>query len=343
MLNFCAEESMVLSNKGAESKMAGPVSPSLVVHGGAWDIPVAVHGDHLRGVRAALDAGSRILARGGTAIDAVETSVAAMEDDLTFDAGRGSFLNTDGSVEMDAGIMDGRTMAAGAVAALRNFLNPIRVARRVMEETEHILLAGEGAAAFAERTGFEPVASEELLTEREKARLRELMADPGFRTPHAFTRLQKGPGGGKRGDRDSTGEDGKRGTVGAAARDVNGNIAAATSTGGTPRKIPGRVGDAALIGSGTFADNRAGGVSCTGWGESIIRAGTARTAIDRLRAGESAEAAAGFAVVDLERLTKGLGGLIVVDTDGRTAAVYNTPFMARGWWEPGLAAPHVLI
>jgi len=131
--------------------------------------------------------------------------------------------------------------------------------------------------------------------------------------------------------------------VGAAARDRNGDIAAATSTGGTPRKVPGRVGDAALIGCGTFADNRAGGVSCTGWGESIIRAGMARAAIDRLRTGESAQGAAEQALADLDSYIKGLGGLIVVDRSGRLAAVYNTPYMARGWWEPGMQEPRVFI
>jgi beta-aspartyl-peptidase (threonine type) len=221
------------------------------------------------------------------------------------------------------------------VAALRNFLHPTSVARRVMEETEHILLAGEGAVAFARRAGFEPVDSMELLTEREQERLRELRKDLGFRTPYAFGAERRDGGESK---------PGKRGTVGAVALDCHGDIAAATSTGGTPKKIPGRVGDSALIGCGTFADNRAGGVSATGWGESIMRTGTARTVIERLRAGDGAEAAARFAVGELSRQTdKGLGGVIVIDASGEYAAVFNTPNMARGWWMPKMAEPFVAI
>jgi beta-aspartyl-peptidase (threonine type) len=324
--------------------------PVLIVHGGAWDIPAKLHPAHLAGMRAGLSAGRRILEKGGSALDAIEAAVRVMEEDPVFDAGRGSCLNTDGSVEMDASIMDGRDRSAGAVAALRNFLHPTSVARRVMEETEHILLAGEGAVAFARRAGFEPVDSMDLLTEREQERLRELRKDRGFRTPHAFGAEREDGGEGdsaKRGTADSEDEVGgsaKRGTVGAVARDVRGDIAAATSTGGTPKKIPGRVGDSALIGCGTFADNKAGGVSATGWGESIIRVGTARTVIDRLRDGDSAEAAARFAVDELAGQTeKGLGGVIVVDARGDHAAIFNTPNMARGWWTPGMAEPFTAV
>jgi len=304
--------------------------PVLLVHGGAWDIPEELHPAHRAGMLAGLAEGRRILAGGGPALDAVEAAVSVMEEDPVFDAGRGSCLNTDGSVEMDASIMDGRDLSAGAVAALRNFLHPIRVARRVMEETEHILLAGDGAAAFARRAGFEPVDSMELLTEREQERLRELRKDQGFRTRYAF--------GAERED------DAKRGTVGAVALDRCGDIAAATSSGGTPKKIPGRVGDSALIGCGTFADNRAGGVSSTGWGESIIRTGMARTVIERLRAGDGAVAAARFAVAELGRQKeKGLGGVIVIDVRGGHAAVFNTPNMARAWWTPGMAEPFAAV
>jgi beta-aspartyl-peptidase (threonine type) len=309
--------------------------PVLIVHGGAWDIPAKLHAAHRAGMLAGLAAGRQVLEQGGSALDAVEAAVRVMEEDPVFDAGRGSCLNTDGSVEMDASIMDGRDLSAGAVAALRNFLHPTSVARRVMEETEHILLAGEGAVAFARSAGFEPVDSMELLTEREQERLRALRRDHGFRTPHAF--------GAEREDGDVGGST-KRGTVGAVARDCRGDIAAATSTGGTPKKIPGRVGDSALIGSGTFADNRAGGVSATGWGESIIRTGTARTVIERLQAGDSADDAARFAVAELGRLEeKGLGGVIVIDSKGAFAAEYNTPNMARAWWTPGMAEPFVAV
>ncbi len=314
--------------------MTEQCKPVLIVHGGAWEIPASRRQAHLDGMRAAVSAARPFLEGDGSAVDAVEAAVAAMEEDPTFDAGRGSCLNTDGSVEMDASIMDGRDLAAGAVAALRNFLHPVGIARKVMEETEHILLAGEGAAAFGRSAGFEPIDSMELLTERERERLRELRKDTGFRTPYAFGR--------ERNER-------KKGTVGAVARDRRGDIAAATSTGGTPKKIPGRVGDSCLIGCGTYADSRVGGVSATGWGESIIRCGTARTAIDALRAGERnssgnrAEAAAKHAIEELSRQAKGLGGVIVISARGEYAAVYNTPCMARGWWEPAMAEPFLAV
>jgi len=317
--------------------------PVLIVHGGAWDIPASQHAAHLRGMQAALDVGRQVLEGGGSALEVVEAAVAVMEEDPTFDAGRGSCLNTDGSVEMDASIMDGRNLAAGAVAALRNFLHPIAIARQVMERTEHILLAGEGAAAFAVQAGFSPVDALELLTEREQQRLQELRKDAGFRTPHAFGEQRDDADAGTSSGSDATGNDGKRGTVGAVALDLRGNIAAATSTGGTPKKIPGRVGDSPLIGCGTFADNRAGGVSATGWGESIIRTGTARTVIERLRAGANAHDAAAFAVEELGRQVKGLGGVIVIGAGGDHAAVYNTPNMARGWWRFGMSEPEVTI
>ena len=304
----------------------------LIVHGGAWDIPSAQHAAHLAGMGAALAHGRRVLEGGGSALDAVEAALSIMEKDPTFDAGRGSCLNTDGSVEMDASIMNGRDLSTGAVAALRNFLHPVQIARQVMERTEHVLLAGEGAAAFARQAGFEPVDPMVLLTDREQERLRELRKDDGFRPPYAFGA-----------ERDHPPDAGKKGTVGAVARDAHGDIAAATSTGGTPKKIPGRVGDSPLIGCGTYADNRAGGVSVTGWGESIIRMGTARTVIEHLRAGESAEDAAEAALRELAGQVKGLGGVIVIDNAGRHAAPFNTPQMARGWWRAGMDAPYVAI
>jgi len=312
--------------------MAERCKPVLIVHGGAWDIPSAQHAAHLDGIGAALAEGRRLLEEGASALDAVEAALSIMEEDPTFDAGRGSCLNTDGSVEMDASIMDGRDLSTGAVAALRNFLHPVRIARQVMERTEHVLLAGEGAALFARQAGFEPVDPMVLLTEREQERLRELRKDDGFRAPHAFGR-----------ERNDDPHGDKKGTVGAVARDARGDIAAATSTGGTPKKIPGRVGDSPLIGCGTFADNRAGGVSVTGWGESIIRMGTARTVIEHLRAGRSAEEAADAALRELAGQVKGLGGVIVIDSAGRNAAHYNTPQMARGWWREGMDTPYVAI
>ena len=325
--------------------MSSTPKPILLVHGGAWAIPEHEHQAHLAGMRAGLGVGWNALSKGASALDAVEESLAVMEDDPTFDAGRGSCLNTDGSVEMDASIMDGRDRSAGGVAVLRNFQHPIRIARRVMERTEHVLLAGEGASAFARAEGFEPVDSMELLTVREQERLARLQADPAFRTPYAFGEERSVPdepelAGTPSGTRPLPA---KGGTVGAVAIDCQGDVAAGTSTGGTPKKIPGRVGDSCQIGCGTFADNRYGAVSVTGWGESIIKAGTARTVIERLRAGDLPEEAAAVALQDLSELVRGLGGVIVVDHLGRYAACFNTPCMARGWWLSGMQAPWVGI
>lgn len=299
------------------------IPAGLVVHGGAWDIPDAEVDAHLEGVRAAVQRGWNRLREGGTSLDAVEDVVAFLEDDPAFDAGRGSILNTDGSVEMDASIMDGRTLEAGGVAALRNFPNPVRIARRVLENTEHILLAGPGCESFARKEGFASVPIEELLTPRELGRLEALIRDREFETPHAFGK--------------------KRGTVGAVAIDSRGNLAAATSTGGSPRKLPGRVGDSPLIGCGTYAENGVGGVSCTGWGEAIIKVGLARLAAESMRNEVAAQAAAEAAVETLRSRVDGLGGVICLDARGRIGTAFNTPRMARGHMQEGMECPFVAI
>ncbi len=303
--------------------MQKKVTPVLVIHGGAWDIPDEEVQAHLDGIRKALDVGWGLLGRGKSALDVVEETVAAMEDDVTFDAGRGSVLNTDGSVEMDASIMDGRTMDAGAVAALRNFPNPVRIARRVLENTEHILLAGPGCEVFARQQGFHQVPVEQLLTPRELKRLESLIRDGTFKTPHAFGQ--------------------KRGTVGAVAFDGNGHIAAATSTGGTPKKIPGRVGDSPLIGCGTYAENGVGGVSCTGWGESIIQVMLAREVAERMRSHKDAQQAAESGIRVLRRRVQGLGGVICIDAGGQMGISFNTPRMARGYMQEGMKEPSTAI
>lgn len=297
--------------------------PALVVHGGAWKIPDSELDAHESGIWAALDAGWRILDAGGAALDAVEAAIVVMEDDPVFDAGRGSILNVDGSIEMDASIMDGNGLRAGAVAALRNFPNPVKIARCVMEKTEHILLAGQGCEQFALKQGFAQVPIRELLTQRELKRLESLIADEDFRTADAF------------------GE--KRGTVGAVAVDLSGNIAAATSTGGTPKKIPGRVGDTPLIGCGTFAENGVGGVSCTGWGEAIMKVTLAREVIEAIRQGASSQSAAEQGIRVLETRAGGLGGLICLDSAGKIGIFYNTPRMARGHIAPGMDSPFVAV
>jgi L-asparaginase / beta-aspartyl-peptidase len=299
------------------------IRPVIIVHGGAWEIPDPEVNDHVKGIEAAVRRGWDILHQGGGALDAVEETIAVLEDDPTFDAGKGSILNTDGSIEMDASIMDGRAFDAGAVAALRNFPNPIRVARRVLEKTDHILLVGAGAEAFARKEGFKTAPIEELLTPRELKRLEALIMDKQFIAPYAFGK--------------------KRGTVGAVALDSGGHLAAGTSTGGTPKKIPGRVGDSPLIGCGTYAEDGVGGISCTGWGEAIMKVMLARDIAERMRSGAGAQDAAKQGIDRLGTRADGLGGVIVMDARGDLGVAYNTPRMARGFMRDGLDQPDVTV
>jgi beta-aspartyl-peptidase (threonine type) len=288
------------------------MQPRLIVHGGAWNIPDEYVPDHLSGVRQAVESVYPKLLEGLPALDAVEAAVNLLESDPTFDAGRGAFLNELGEIELDAMIMDGRDLSLGAVAALRNVLHPVSVARRVMETTEHCLLVGEGAFAFAKKSGFEILPPEALLTERELAFYRQILQDPDFRTHHPF-------------------DGAPRDTVGAVALDSQGNIAAATSTGGTARKMQGRVGDSPIAGAGAYADNALGGVSATGWGESIMKVLLSKTVCDFFGSWEAVEAASrGIAV--LEQKVKGLGGVIGISAHGEYGMAHNTPKMAFAYF-----------
>lgn len=286
-------------------------TPSLIVHGGAWNIPEADHQAHISGVRSAARAGWDLLQAGRPALDVVEGVVRILEDDPTFDAGRGSHLNSAGHIEMDALIMDGATLESGAVAAVQSIQHPVSLARLVMMETEHSLLVGIGAQAFAEKVGVPRLPEEKLLVGRELERWQEWQNSPGRRSRDAFG----GP---------------VHGTVGAVARDLQGNIATATSTGGTPNKLSGRVGDSPLIGCGGYADNLSGGASATGYGESMMKLVMCKTACDLMGAGLSAQQAADEVVGRLaDGRIQGLGGLILVDREGRTGCAFNTPSMAR--------------
>ncbi len=277
--------------------------PSLIVHGGAWDIPEELHAAHLEGVRRAASAGWEILNSGGTALDAVEQAVRVMEDDPAFDAGRGSHLNADGHIEMDALIMDGSTLDNGAVAAIQFIANPISLARMVITHTEHALLVGAGAQAFAERMGVPLVTEATLLVAREIDRWRS-------------------------GQQSKSGS--ATGTVGAVARDSAGHIAAATSTGGTPNKQPGRVGDSPLVGCGGYADDLLGGASSTGQGECLMKIVMCKTVCDLMGSGLSAQQACEEGIRRLaEGRVQGLGGVIAIDQKGRPGAAYSTPHMAR--------------
>jgi len=285
---------------------------ALAIHGGAWNIPDDQVEAHRRGLRDPLARGWDALRRGASALDVVETVVRLLEDDETFNAGRGSHLNSAGELEMDASIMEGTRLAAGAVGAIRYARHPVSVARRVMEDSPHVLLVGDGATRFARRVGAEMSPTRFLLVGRELARWRRIRAgERGLVTKEFHPRARP------------------HGTVGAVARDRRGRVAAATSSGGTQDKAPGRIGDSPIVGAGTFADDRLGAASCTGWGEAILRAVLAKTAVAALDGGIRPERAGRVALAELDR-TGGFGGLILVDRRGRAGAVFNTPRMARG-------------
>lgn len=283
---------------------------ALVVHGGAWDMPDSEVAAHKAGCIAALAAGWTILEGGGSALDAVEAAVRSLEDDPTFDAGVGSFLNAIGEVELDAAVMDGETMLSGAVAAVQRVRHPITLARRVLE-SDYILLVGTGAERFAQNAGVELCSADDLVVERERERWKAQQGQPGFKGRDAFRSAHD--------------------TVGAVALDGAGNLAAATSTGGIPNKLPGRVGDSPLLGSGLYADNETGGCSTTGWGESIMKVVLAKTVTDGLRDGSHPRDAARLGIEYLARRVQGLGGCIVLDRAGRVGWAHNTPRMAFGF------------
>ncbi|MFQ5881032.1 MAG: isoaspartyl peptidase/L-asparaginase family protein [Candidatus Methylomirabilales bacterium] len=282
----------------------------IIVHGGAGRIVEELEGRQ-EACRKAVFAGWQCLEQGGSALDAVEHAVALLEDHPLFNAGRGSVLNAAGDVEMDASLMEGQAMRAGAVGAVRNIRNPVRLSRRILEDGRHVLLVAEGAHRFARDVGMEACTSEELVEDRQRQRW-QAMRDTAF------------------------------GTVGAVALDRGGGIAAATSTGGILGKRPGRVGDSALIGCGTYADQLLGAASATGNGEAIIRVVLAKTAVDLL-AGECHPLdAARTAIGILERRTQGEGGIIVLDRKGRISHAHNTPCMAGAFMDGTTAAPVVL-
>jgi len=281
--------------------------PALLVHGGAWNIPDDMAEAHVHGVRQALSAGWRVLEGGGSSVDAVEAAIVVMEDDETFDAGRGSFLTSDGRVQLDALMMDGATLRAGGVGCVEQIRNPIRAARLVLDESPHVYLVGEGAERFAHQHGLPLCANEELVIEREVERLREVQQQAAGKPAEFFA---------------------EHDTVGAVALDARGNLAAATSTGGTLNKTPGRVGDSSLIGCGCYADNQSAAVSTTGWGEPIMKLVLAKWAADRVLAGTAAENAAPMAIELLETRLAGHGGIILLDAQGRYGLAHNTPRMA---------------
>jgi L-asparaginase / beta-aspartyl-peptidase len=276
---------------------------AIVVHGGAGGLPRdgARHDRMRAGAAAAVEAGHAVLAGGGTSLEAVEAAVVVLEDDPEFNAGRGAALTEYGRVELDASMMDGTSRAAGAVAAVRGVRNPIRAARAVLEESRHVLLVGAPATEFAATAGLDFESETWFVTERERRALTNTAAEPA------------------------------RGTVGAVARDAQGRLAAATSTGGVSGQRLGRVGDSPLIGAGTWADDATVAVSCTGHGESIIRSALAHEVDALLRhRGLGLEEACAIAIEGLGRWGQD-GGLIAVSSHGEVAARFNSAAMTRGW------------
>ena len=287
----------------------------LIVHGGAWNIPDALTEAHQAGVSAAVTGVFPELQKGMPALDAVERAVNIMEADPTFDAGRGAFLNAAGEIELDAIICSGNDLDFGAVAAVQNLLHPVSLARLIMTHSEHCFLVGNGAQAFATRMGMTSLPPDALLTERERHYYQRIKKDPDFHTRLPF-------------------DDSPMGTVGAVAMDAQGYLAAATSTGGTPRKLPGRVGDTPVFGAGAYADNELGAASATGWGESILKIMLSKTACDAMLRLSAADAAA-FAIDLLHQRVKGLGGIIAISAKGDYGVRHNTPRMAFAYMDDG--------
>src|ERR1700741_1293737 len=285
-------------------------NPVLVVHGGAWAIPDDMVEAHLNGVSNAAIVGWRVLERGGSALDAVEESVVAMEDDETFDAGRGSFLNRDGKVQLDAFIMEGSTLRGGGVGWVERLRNPIRAARKILSESPHVYFVGEGAERFAAEHGIALCDNSELVIPREVERLRAFQAHAAESAPDLFAPAIS------------------HDTVGAVALDAQGNIDAATSTGGTLHNAPGRLGDSSLIGCGCYADNESAAASLTGWGEPIMKLVLAKWAADRVLAGNAPEWVSQEAINYLKARVNGHGGIILLDSRGRFGISHNTPRMA---------------
>ena len=325
-------------------------SPILLIHGGAWAMPDDAIPAHQRGISASLRAGWDALNRGGTAVDAVEAAVTVMEDDDTFDAGRGSFLTRDGRVQLDALLMNGADLRTGGVACVERLRNPIQAARLVLEKSPHVYFVGTGAERFATQHGMRLVDNTELIVPRERERLMQfqlneaaggrdttfsgtsetgetILPDPALVQATLDAEVLRAlPEELRLIDPTIDSHD----TVGAVALDQYGNLAAGTSTGGTLSKAPGRVGDSSLIGCGCYADNESAAVSLTGWGEPIMKLVLGKRAVDRVQAGATPQEAATDAIDYLYRRLGGHGGIILLGPDGEIGLAHNTPRMAWG-------------
>ncbi|MGH2506275.1 MAG: isoaspartyl peptidase/L-asparaginase family protein [Ktedonobacteraceae bacterium] len=306
---------------------------SIVVHGGAGDIAPDYHEIARQGCQEAALIGWRILQAGGSSLDAVEAAVRALEDNPAYNAGTGACLSVEGNIELDAGIMDGRTLNLGAVAGVELIKNPISLARQVLL-SPHVMLLGRGAEQFAAEHGIGQCAFNDLLTERQYNRWKAFLSVRDARLAQEASMLPSEVGL----QTARKVEEEKHGTVGAVAVDSTGAIAAATSTGGIHNKYPGRVGDTPLVGCGFYADEFAG-ISCTGQGEDFVRLLIAKRAADGVAQGLSAEAAAQAAIAFLGAKATGTGGLILVDATGNVGFAWNSKHMAHAYMTEGLEAP----
>jgi len=294
--------------------------PGILVHGGAWATPEGELEAHRIGVHRASMIGFEILLTGGSALDAVQKVVEFLESDSTFNAGRGSVLNARGEVELDAAIMEGSELKAGSVACVSRILHPVALAREILERSPHVMLSGEGALEFARSRGIPICAPEELIVERERERYlraRRIAAASPASPPSE--------------------------TVGAVACDSQGRVAAASSTGGTFLKLPGRIGDSPVIGAGLFADDRKGAAASTGLGEAILRTVMAYRAVEAMTTGIGPSEAAQQTIRTLESRTGGQGGIILVDAKGELGYAFNTPHMAHAYLTDGMTKPEVGI
>jgi len=299
---------------------------SLMVHGGAGaldnvkDNKTALR--YLESISRILEHGREVMVLGGSALQAVEACASLLEDDPVFNAGCGSVLNEHGKVEMDAAIMDGRDLSAGAVAAVDNIANPVQLARLVLTESEHVMLISEGAMRFADHCGMERVPEDYFFTPERIEQLHQARQQHKMMLDHD--------------DSEEDSEDQKYGTIGAIARDPDGNLAAATSTGGIVNKRMGRVGDSPIIGAGVYADNETCAVSGTGFGEDFMRSVISKTISDFIyMKGMDAAQATEAGIEYLTRKVRGRGGVIVIDQDGNCASGFTTKKMIHGWIERG--------
>ncbi len=304
---------------------------------------------HENGIDHALSAGWSVLSSGGSALDAVEAAITVMEDDDTFDAGRGSFLTRDGHVQLDALMMSGSDLRAGGVACVERLRNPIQAARLVLDRSPHVYFVGSGAEAFAAEHGVGLIDNSELVIPRELRRLQDFQQAQAAGLPD-LTFAGSTPGTVVPGEQAAIVAEVEQGlpsalriddptlhshdTVGAVALDADGKLAAGTSTGGTLSKAPGRVGDSSLIGCGCYADNSSAAVSLTGWGEPIMKLVLGKWATDRVAAGMSAQEAANEAIAYLFRRLGGHGGIILLGPNGQIGLAHNTPRMAWGYATP---------